>query len=64
MSSGPGGFAAGSKTQAAAINGVATFDQLILDTAGSYTLSASDGSLKGKSGSLQITPCRPPSWSS
>jgi hypothetical protein len=58
VSSGPGGFAAGSKTQAAAINGVATFDQLILDTAGSYTLSASDGSLKGKSGSLQITPAQ------
>jgi hypothetical protein len=58
VSSGPGGFAVGSQTQAAAVKGVATFDQLVLDTAGSYTLSASDGSLKGKSGSLQITPAQ------
>ena len=36
---GPGGFAAGSTTSVAAVSGVATFSNLVLDTAGSYTLS-------------------------
>ncbi|HEV8067331.1 MAG TPA: putative Ig domain-containing protein [Planctomycetaceae bacterium] len=45
VSSGPAGFASGSSTSAVAVNGVATFSNLILDTAGSYTLNASDGSL-------------------
>ena len=43
VASGPGGFAVGSTTSVAAVNGVATFSNLILDTAGSYTLSLSDG---------------------
>jgi hypothetical protein len=45
VSSGPAGFASGSTTSEPAVNGVATFNNLILDTAGSYILSASDGSL-------------------
>ncbi|HEV8066278.1 MAG TPA: hypothetical protein VGP76_00985, partial [Planctomycetaceae bacterium] len=45
VNSGPAGFANGSTTSAVAVNGVATFNNLILDTAGSYILSASDGSL-------------------
>jgi hypothetical protein len=45
ISNGPAGFAGGSTTSAAAVNGVATFNNLILDAAGSYTLNASDGSL-------------------
>jgi hypothetical protein len=42
---GPGGFESGSTTQVAAVNGVATFNALVLDTAGVYTLSAADGTL-------------------
>ena len=43
--SGPGGFDSSSVTQATIVNGVATFNSLIFDTAGSYTLTASDGGL-------------------
>ena len=45
VNSGPGGFANGSTLSVAAVNGVATFNKLIFDTAGSYTLTASGGSL-------------------
>jgi hypothetical protein len=56
MASGPGGFAAGSTTSAAAVNGVATFNNLMLNAAGSYTLSASDGALTGATtGSIAIS---------
>ncbi len=47
VASGPGGFAAGSTTTVTASGGVASFDNLVLNTAGSYTLSASSGSLGG-----------------
>ncbi|HEV3304153.1 MAG TPA: putative Ig domain-containing protein [Planctomycetaceae bacterium] len=47
VASGPGSFASGSTTSVAAVNGVANFSNLIFDTAGSYTLSISDGSLTG-----------------
>jgi hypothetical protein len=41
-----GTFAGGGNTaSAAAVNGVATFGNLVINTAGSYTLAASDGSL-------------------
>ena len=41
-----GTFASGSSTATAtASNGVATFSGLVIDTAGSYTLTATDGSL-------------------
>jgi hypothetical protein len=43
-----GTFANGSTTATAnAVNGVATFSNLVINTAGSYTLAASDGSLTG-----------------
>jgi hypothetical protein len=45
VSSGPGGFASGSTTSEPANHGIATFNNLILGTAGSYILSASDGTL-------------------
>jgi hypothetical protein len=45
VSSGPAGFASGSTTTVAAVNGVATFSKLILGTKGRYTLKVSDGSL-------------------
>ncbi|HEV3298069.1 MAG TPA: malectin domain-containing carbohydrate-binding protein [Planctomycetaceae bacterium] len=55
VASGPGSFAPGSATSVAAVNGVATFANLALDSAGSYTLSAADGSLSGAtSGTLAI----------
>ncbi|HUY35813.1 MAG TPA: Ig-like domain repeat protein [Pirellulales bacterium] len=41
VASGPGTFAGGTLTEAAA-NGVATFKDLVIDTAGAYTLSAGD----------------------
>jgi hypothetical protein len=47
-----GTFADGSTTEAAAdVDGVATFSALTIDTAGSYTLSATDGSLTGATSS-------------
>src|SRR4029077_4091362 len=45
VASGPGGFATGSTTSVAAVNGVATFSNLLLGTPGTYTLRASDGAL-------------------
>ena len=45
VASGRGGFATGSTTSVAAVNGVATFSNLLLDTAGTYTLSAERRSL-------------------
>ena len=56
VASGRGGFATGSTTSVAAVNGVATFSNLLLDTAGTYTLSAGDGSLTGAtSGNIVVT---------
>jgi hypothetical protein len=47
-----GTFSGGSSTvSVAAVNGVATFGSLIVNTAGSYTLAASDGSLTGATSS-------------
>ena len=53
-----GTFASGSSTATAtASNGVATFSGLVIDTAGSHTLAASDGSLtNATSNSLAISP--------
>ena len=45
VASGPGGFTSGSTTSVAAASGVATFSNLILDTAGTYTVKVTDGSL-------------------
>ena len=45
IASGPGGFSAGSTLTVAAVNGVATFSNLILTVAGSYTFKVSDGNL-------------------
>lgn len=45
LASGPAGFVSGSITSMAAVNGIATFNKLILGTAGGYTLKATDGSL-------------------
>jgi hypothetical protein len=43
-----GTFAGGSNTATvAAVNGVATFSNLVINTAGTYTLAASDGTLTG-----------------
>lgn len=55
MSSGT--FSSGnSAVTAAAVNGVATFSGLVLNTPGSYTLAASDGALTGAtSSSFTIT---------
>ena len=56
MASGPGSFATGSTTSVTAVNGVATFSNLVLNTAGSYTLSASDGSLtNGTSAAITVS---------
>jgi RHS repeat-associated protein len=57
VGTGPGGFASGSTTSVATVNGVATFTNLLLDTEGTYTLSASDGALAGAtSGSIVVSP--------
>ena len=57
LASGPGGLAAGSTISVSAVNGVATFSNLVLDTAGSYTLSVSDGSLTGPTtGNVIVSP--------
>jgi hypothetical protein len=45
IAAGPAGFADGSTLSAVAINGIATFDNLVLETAGTYTLQAADGTL-------------------
>jgi uncharacterized repeat protein (TIGR03803 family) len=55
VASGPGTLS-GTVT-VAAVNGTATFGNLMLSTAGNYTLSAADGSLAGAtSGSFNVTP--------
>jgi hypothetical protein len=47
-----GTFASGSSTvSVAAVNGIATFSNLVINTAGTYTLAASDGSLTGATSS-------------
>jgi hypothetical protein len=53
-----GAFASGGSTvSASAVNGVATFDGLVIDAAGSYTLAAADDGLTGaNSGSFTISP--------
>ncbi len=57
VASGPGGFTSGSTTRVAAVNGVATFSNLVLDTAGAYTLQATDNSFTAAlSGSITINP--------
>ena len=57
VASGPGGFTGGSTISVAAVNGVATFSNLVLNTAGSYTLSVSDGGLAGaNTGNLTVSP--------
>ena len=52
-----GTFAGGGSTATvAAVNGVATFSNLIIDSVGNYTLTASDGALTGAaSGSFTVT---------
>jgi len=60
VATGPGGFATGSTTGVTAASGVATFSNLLLDTAGSYTLSVTDGTLTGvTTGTITISPTSP-----
>ena len=57
VNSGPNGFASGSTTVVAAVNGVATFSSLVCDNAGSYQIGASDGSLtKATSATITVAP--------
>lgn len=57
IGSGPGGFASGSRLSVAAVNGIATFSDLVLDVAGSYTFSATDtGMTNGTSNAITINP--------
>lgn len=57
IATGPGVFASGSTLSVAAVNGIATFSKLILDTSGKYTLNAADGSLAvPTSGAITINP--------
>ena len=58
---GPGAFTADSQTTAPVINGVATFTDLAIHTAGSYQLSASSAGLTGTSTALTVTPGAPSS---
>jgi hypothetical protein len=52
-----GAFAGGSSTSSAASGGVATFSALTIDKAGSYTLTATDGSMTSAvSGWFTVTP--------
>jgi uncharacterized repeat protein (TIGR03803 family) len=54
LNTGPGSI--GGTDTVAAVNGVATFSNVVLDTAGSYTLLASDGSLStATSSSFTVT---------
>ncbi|HEY7872619.1 MAG TPA: hypothetical protein VIC31_07865 [Rudaea sp.] len=62
ITSGPGAFDGASTVTVSFSNGVATFSNLILDTAGNYTLSASDGSDSlnaGPSNSFNIVAAAP-----
>ncbi len=58
VATGPGGFASGSTATVTVSGGIATFNNLVLDTAGSYTLAESaTGNLSGpNSSSFTITP--------
>ncbi|WP_010587039.1 fibronectin type III domain-containing protein [Schlesneria paludicola] len=57
ISSGPGSFTSSSTVSVRAVNGVATFNNLVLNTAGTYKLSASDGNMAAAvSGSLTVSP--------
>ncbi len=57
VGTGSGSFAAGSTTSVAASNGIATFTNLVLNTSGTYTLQASDGSLTAAtSANLTVSP--------
>ena len=57
IASGPGGLTTGSTTRVAAVAGVATFNNLVLDTACAYTLQATDNSLTAAvSSTLTINP--------
>ena len=67
IATGPGSFTGGSTTTVTASGGVATFSNLHLNTAGSYTLSeTATGSLTGPSFQQLHGHARPPptSWSS
>jgi YD repeat-containing protein len=56
VASGPGGFTSGSTVVLAASGGVATFDNVALDTAGTYVIHAADSTLNGAtSGSIVIS---------
>jgi hypothetical protein len=62
VASGPGGFAVGSTTSVAAVSGVATFSNLILSLAGTYTLKATDGTLTSvTSGNITVGSLASPS---
>jgi hypothetical protein len=54
--SGPGSATSTSTTSVAAANGVATFNNLTFNTAGTYTLKLSVGSLSVTSGNITISP--------
>ena len=57
VASGPGGLASGSTTSVAAVSGVATFSNLVLDTSGSYTLTVSDSGMTGATtGTISVSP--------
>ena len=58
VASGPGGFTGGSTTTVTVIGGIATFNNLVLNTAGTYTLGeAGTGGLAGPaSGSFNVNP--------
>ena len=57
VATGPGGFAVGSTTSVAAVDGVATLSNLTLDTAGAYTLTVTDGTLtSATSGNVVVSP--------
>jgi hypothetical protein len=62
VASGPGGFAVGSTTSEVAVSGVATFSNLILSLAGTYTLKATDGTLASvTSGNITVGSLASPS---
>ena len=53
IASGPSGFASGSTTSVAAVNGNATFSNLVLSSTGTYALKFSDGSLTTATGTIR-----------
>ena len=65
VASGPGGLISTSTTSVAAVSGVATFSNLVLDTSGSYTLTVSDSGLTGATtGTISVSPATATNWSS